>query len=163
MHMWSKRLILVAVVLFVFSSRMPAQETDPSERNEVLTWSADLQGKNESPAVQTPATGKVEFSFDFDHQTAMVRVDVQNLDNISKIQLRPAHSKKDPRTPPLLTIYDAARDGEFKHPFTKTIDGEAFNKIAQVVLNYEGVVEVSTKSHPSGEIAGLVEMHKTYK
>lgn len=159
----SKSLILIAAVLFVFSVQIWAQETDPSERNEVVTWSADLLGKNESPAVQTSAMGKVEFSFDFDHQTAMVKIDVQNLDNVSKIQLRPAHSKKDPRTPALLTIYDAAKDGEFKHPFTKTIDGEAFNKIAQVVLNYEGVVEVSTKSHPNGEIAGLVEMHKSYK
>jgi len=160
---WSGRLILVASVLFVCCAPMPAQETDPSERNAVVTWSADLLGKNESPAVQTPATGKAEFSFDFDHQTALVQVDVQNLDNISKIQLRPAHSKKDLKTPPLLTIYDAAKDGEFKHPLTKTIDGEAFNKIAQVVLNYEGVVEVFTKSHPNGEIAGVVEMHKTYK
>ncbi len=161
---WSRCVILIAAVVLAFSSRMPAQETtDPSERNEVLTWSADLLGKNESPVVQTSASGKAEFSFDFDHQTVMVQVDVQNLDNISKIQLRPAHSKKDLKTPALLTIYDAAKDGEFKHPFTKTVDGEAFNKIAQVVLNYEGVVEVSTKSHPNGEIAGLVEMHKTYK
>jgi hypothetical protein len=63
----------------------------------------------------------------------------------------------------LLTIYDASKDGEFKHPFTKTVTGEAFNKIAEVVLNYEGIVEVLTKSHPNGALAGLVEMHKSYK
>ncbi|HEV2960854.1 MAG TPA: CHRD domain-containing protein [Candidatus Angelobacter sp.] len=158
----SRGLLLAAAMLF-FAPLMPAQQSDPSERTAVVTWSADLLGRNESPAVQTPATGKAEFSFDFDHQTVTIQVDIQNLDNISKIQLRPEHSRKDIKTPALLTIYDASKDGDFKHPFIKTINGEAFNKIAQVVLNYEGVVEVSTKSHPNGELAGLVEMHKTYR
>ena len=162
MLLWFRCLVLVAAVL-LFSAQMPAQQSDPSERTAVVTWSADLLGRNESPAVQTAATGKAEFNFDFDHQTVTIQVDIQNLDNISKIQLRPEHSRKDAKTPVLLTIYDASKDGEFKHPFMKTINGEAFNKIAQVVLNYEGVVEVSTKSHPNGELAGLVEMHKTYK
>jgi hypothetical protein len=139
------------------------QEEDSSTRTEIVTWSADLLGRNTSPVVQTAGTGKVEFSFDFDHQIVTVQVDIQNLDNISKIQLRPEHSRKDIKTPALLTIYDASKDGDFKHPLTKTINGEAFNKIAEVVLNYEGVVEVSTKSHPNGELAGLVEMHKSYK
>ena len=39
---WCGRLILVASVLFVCCAPMPAQETDPSERNAVVTWSADL-------------------------------------------------------------------------------------------------------------------------
>jgi hypothetical protein len=142
---------------------MPGQQADPSARAEVVTWSADLLGRNESPAIQTAGTGKAEFSFDFDHQTVTIQVDIQNLDNISKIQLRPEHSRKDIKAPVLLTIYDASKDGEFKHPLTKTINGEAFSKIAEVVLNYEGIVEVSTKSHPNGELVGLVEMHKSYK
>ena len=162
MPLWSRCLVLVTAIL-LFSPQMPAQQGDPSERTAVVTWSADLLGRNESPAVQTAATGKAEFSFDFDHQTVTIQVDIQNLDNISKIQLRPEHSKKDIKTPALLTIYDASKDGEFKHPLTKTINGEAFNKIAEVVLNYEGLVEVSTKAHPNGELAGLVEMHKSYK
>jgi len=162
MRMWSGCLALVGALL-LFVPQMPAQQGDESERNAVITWSADLLGRNESPAVQTSATGKAEFSFDFDHQTVTVQVDIQSLDNISKIQLRPEHSRKDIKTPALLTIYDASKDGEFKNPFTKTIDGDAFKKIAEVVLNYEGIVEVSTKAHPNGELAGLVEMHKTYK
>ncbi|HXB20957.1 MAG TPA: CHRD domain-containing protein [Candidatus Solibacter sp.] len=162
MLFWSRYLVLVAAIL-LFSPQMQGQQDDPSARTEVVTWSADLLGRNTSPAVQTPATGKAEFSFDFDHQTVTIQVDIQNLDNISKIQLRPEHSRKDIKSPVLLTIYDASKDGEFKHPLTKTINGEAFSKIAEVVLNYEGIVEVSTKSHPNGEIAGLVEMHKSYK
>src|SRR5437763_1724493 len=127
MHLLSRSLILVAAMLF-FVPQMPAQQSDESERTAVITWSADLLGRNESPAVQTSATGKAEFHFDFDHQTVTVQVDIQNLDNISKIQLRPEHSRKDIKTPALLTIYDASKDGEFKNPFTKTIDGEAFKK-----------------------------------
>jgi hypothetical protein len=162
MLLWSRCLVVVAAILF-FVPQMPAQQSDDSERNAVVTWSADLLGRNEPPAVQTAATGKAEFNFDFDHQTVTVQVDIQSLDNISKIQLRPEHSRKDIKTPALLTIYDASKDGEFKNPFIRTIDGEAFKKIAEVVLNYEGVVEVSTKFHPNGELVGLVEMHKSYK
>ncbi|HEV2987248.1 MAG TPA: CHRD domain-containing protein [Candidatus Angelobacter sp.] len=163
MLLCSRCLVALAGVLLFFSPQTWAQESDPSERNAVITWSADLLGRNESPAVQTAASGKADFNFDFDHQTVTIRVEIQNLDNISKIQLRPEHSRKDAKTPALLTIYDAAKDGEFKQTLTKTVDGDAFNKIAAVVLNYEGVVEVSTKSHPNGELAGLVEMHKSYK
>src|SRR5258708_31462820 len=139
MLLWSRYLVLVAAILAFAPLMQGQQEEDPSERTEVVTWSADLLGRNTSPATQTTATGKAEFSFDFDHQTVTIQVDIQNLDNISKIQLRPEHSRKDIKTPALLTIYDASKDGEFKHPLTKTVNGDAFNKIAAVVLNYEGV------------------------
>jgi hypothetical protein len=163
MLLWSKRLLLVVAVWLFCSSQMLGQQGDPSARDAVITWSADLLGRNESPVVQTAATGKAEFSFDFDHHTVTINVDIQNLENVSKIQLRAEDARKDIKAPVLLTIYDAAKHGEFKHPLTKTVNGEAFNKIAEVVLNYEGIVEVFTKSHPNGALAGLVEMHKSYK
>jgi len=154
--------LLASLALF---SQQSAQSKDASDRAPVVTWSADLRGENETPAVSTKATAKVEFVFDFHSQTAKFQMTRENLPDVSKVVLLGKGPQATLKGAVVLALYDAAEGPALPKTdaYTKTFTGSAFKQIANAVLNGTGVVEVTTKAHPSGEIVGLVQMHKEYR
>lgn len=162
-----------------FLPQTTAQQPGPrGDESAVVTWSADLEGKNEAPAVETQATAQAEFEFDFRKQEATVKILGKNLHDVTKVSLGVEHNLRNLKaaTAAKLALYDAVKDGPFPQPnasagpqgglsvvFSKKFSGSAFKEIADAVLNGQGVVEVQTKAHPQGELIGLVRMHKSYK
>src|SRR5436305_13140477 len=160
----SKGVALTSVLALLFSlcvfSQTAGQKVDSSDHEAVITWSADLQGKNEVPAVRTQASAKAEFKFDFGAQTATFKITAQNLQDVSKIVLRVERAQEGLKGPAIVVLYSLTKDGPFPGTYTKTLAGGLFKEVAEVVSNGEGIVEVLTKAHPHGELIGLVQMHK---
>ena len=158
-----------ALLVSLYSVALQTEQAkDSSDRAPVVTWSADLKGSNETPAVSTQATAKAEFTFDFSTQTAQFHMTRENLQNVAKVVLfakAPNANLKGAnlKGAPVLTLYNAAEGPALTGAYTKTFTGSAFREIANAVLNGTGVVEVTTKAHPNGEIAGLVQMQKSYR
>jgi hypothetical protein len=154
--------LLVSLCSFSMQTR---QNKDISDRAAVVTWSADLNGKNETPAVSTEARAKAEFMFDFQTQTAKFRMTGENLRDVSKVLLLAKGPQTNLKGAPVLTLYNAGENPALPKAgaYTKTFTDGPFKEIANAVLNGTGVIEVTTKAHPNGEIAGLVQMHKSYQ
>lgn len=166
----------VALVLSILSPALAQQPEQPAQ-GAVITWSANLEGQNEAPAVKTQATAQAEFEFDFRKQEVAVKITGQNLREISKISLGAGHTRGELKAAAAkLVLYDVTKDGPLPEPnaaataagrppllLSKTFSGSAFKEIADAVLNGQGVVEVHTKAHPGGELIGLVQMQKSYK
>ena len=139
--------------------------------NEVITWSADLTGANEKPAIDTQAGGKATFVMDFENPKATITVDTKNLKDVERIELRASQTFGDVNGPPILTIYDAksgplpaslsivATDADIIKQTTPKVASIA--DVAGVVVNGQSAVVVCTKTHPGGEIAGRISMHKS--
>jgi len=160
------RLSLAALSAFFIIPTLGAQA--PPQSHAMIEWSADLSGAKDSSlglqekAVQTPATGKVTASFDFDHQTITFQGQVKNIVGVSRIELRAARSTGDLSGPVLVTLFDA-RDGPFTGTFIKTVPSQSFTQIAAAINNGQAAVVVTTSAHPDGEIAGFILMHKYYQ
>lgn len=169
----------MALVLFVLPPAVAQQAGQGGDESAIVTWSADLEGKNETPAVETQATARAEFEFDFRKQEATVKILGQNLRDVTKVSLGAEHhlgNLKAAAAVAKLALYEALKDGPFPQPnanavpqgglplvFSKKFSGSAFHQIADAVLNGQGVVEIHTKAHPQGELIGLVQMHKSYR
>ncbi len=163
-----QKLQVVAFTMLVAGCSFSLQTTqtkDVSNRGAVIVWSAELSGNQESPAVSTEAKAKAEFIFDFQTKTAKFQMTGQNIQDVSKVLLLSKGSETNLKGAPVLTLYNAGETPAIPKSgaYTKTFTGSAFEQIANAVLNGIGVVEVATKAHPNGEIAGLVEMHKSYQ
>lgn len=155
----------------------PAQQPSTGGSRAVITWSADLEGKNEAPAVASQAAAVAEFEFDFRKKEATVKIHARDLHDVSKILLGVQQVRGQLKVPAKVTLYDvsangpmqpdyaaaASKDGALPLVYTRTFSGEAFQAVADAVLNGQGVVEVLTKAHPNGELVGMVQMHKSYK
>jgi len=154
--------LLVSLCSF---SLQTTQTKDASSRAAVVVWSADLSGSQETPAVSTEAKAKVEFTFDFQAKTAKFQMTGENLQDVSRILLLTKGLQTSLKGTPVLTLYNASETPALPKAgaYTKAFTGSAFEQIANAVLNGIGVVEVTTEAHPNGEIAGLVEMHKSYQ
>lgn len=179
MHRRLQSLFYMGSVALVLSILPPAvaQQSEQAAHGAVITWSADLEGKNEAPAVSTQAAAQAEFEFDFRKQEVAVKITGQNLRDISKISLGAGHTRGALKAAAAkMALYDLTKDGPLPQPNTgaaaegklplilsKTFSGNNFKEIADAVLNGQGVVEVHTKAHPEGELIGLVQMHKSYK
>jgi hypothetical protein len=144
-------------------SLQTTQARDSSDRAAVVTWSADLNGNNETPAVSTAARATAEFTFDFHARTATFQITPENLQNVATVLLLVKGAEKNLKGAPVLTLYNAAEGPGLSKAYTKTFANDAFKEIANAVLNGTGVVEVTTKAHPDGEISGVVQMHKSYR
>lgn len=158
------RLSAFALLLSPCCVSSPAPQTkDTSNRAAVISWYADLNGSNESPVVSTEARAKAEFIFDFQTQTAKFQITPENLKDVSKVLLLTKGEQANLKGSAVLTLYDASRGPALSNAYTRTFTGDAFKEISNAVLNGMAVVEVTTKTHPNGEIVGPVEMHKSYK
>jgi hypothetical protein len=162
----SCRLALAALLPFLTGAIAFTQASE-HRTHGVVEWYADLTGAKDSShvlaeAVQTPAIGKATVSFDFSQQTAAFKVEAREIKGVQKIELREARERGDISGPTILTIYDA-KDGPFLGTITKTIAHQAFSQLKGPVLNGQGVVVVTTATHPDGEIAGIITMHKRYE
>lgn len=169
MLMWRKvicRWIAFALLASLASfSQQTTGAKDTSDRAPVVIWSADLNGNHETPVVSTKATAKAEFTFDFSTHTAKFRLTPENLQDVSKVLLLAKGPGTKIKGATILALYDAAAGSAFPKTgaYAPTFTGNAFNQIVNTVLNGVGVVEVTTKTHPDGEVLGLVEMHKSYQ
>jgi hypothetical protein len=154
--------LLLLVLLYAVSAQ--PQTKDSSDRAAVVTWSADLNGENETPAVSTEAKATAEFTFDFQAQTANFRMTTGNLQDVSQILLL-AKGPQNPKGAQVLTLYNAGESPALPKAgvYNKTFTGPAFKQVANTVLNGLGVLEVTTKAHPNGEIVGPVQMRKAYR
>jgi hypothetical protein len=138
-----------------------ARQTTNDSHKAVVTWSAELRGTHEKSSAQAPSMGKVTFLFDFDHQMATIAVDTPNIHDVERIELRVARSSIDFSGPAMLTLYEP-KDGKFSSTFTKTIKSPSFAELSKIVLNGQGVIVITTKTHPEGEAEGRIRMHKSY-
>lgn len=140
--------------------------------NEVISWYADLSGTSETPAVQSTASGRATFVFDFQNPQATVTVDTHGLQDVLRIELHACPTYSDVNGPAIAMLYQA-KDGPLPASLTKVLTNAdvlkidkpnvaSMNDVANVVLNDQSAVVVYTKEHPEGEIAGKIGMHKTY-
>ncbi len=155
----------VALVSLGSFSLQTTQAKDVSNRAAVVRWSADLSGKQETPAVSTEAKAKAEFIFDFQTKTAKFLMTGENLQGVSKILLLSKGPETNLKGALVLTLYNAGETPLIPKlgAYTKMFTGSAFEKIANAVLNGLGIVEITTSTHPNGEIAGAIEMRKSYQ
>jgi hypothetical protein len=160
-------LVPFAACLLFFAGSFAFTQASEHRTHGVVEWYADLTGAKDTSgvladAVRTPATGKATVSFDFNNQTAIFTVEAREIKDVQKIELRSARARGDISGPTLLTLYDA-KEGPFPGKVTQTVVHQVFNQIKSPVLNGQGVVVITTKAHPDGEVAGIITMHKHYE
>jgi hypothetical protein len=158
--------LFAALAVLPIISALSAQT--PAHNHAIVEWYADLSGAKDASlgvraqAVQTRATGKVTASFDFDHQAVTFNVEAKGITGVEKIEVRAARSRGDLSGPAIITIYDS-RDGPFTGALTKTVTGRSFTQVSTPIINGQAAVVITTHTHPDGEIAGFIVMHKRYE
>src|SRR5215469_3184397 len=110
-----QRLFYMGSMVLMLSIAPPAVAQQPGQGSHeaaVVTWSADLEGKNETPAVKTQAAAQAEFEFDFRKQEAILKIRGQNLRDVSKIVLGIEQARRELKAAAAkMVLYDAAKDG----------------------------------------------------
>jgi hypothetical protein len=143
----------------------------PAHNHAIVEWYADLSPakspKNPSQGmqarlVQTPSTGTVTTSFDFDHRTVTFHVEAKDIPGVRTIEVRTVRSHGELGGPTIFTLYDS-HDGPFSGTLTKSVTGQSFTQVATPILNGQAAVVVTTEANPDGEIAGMIAMHKRYE
>jgi len=164
-----KRIYPLGLLAMGLASILP---TPARACNEVISWYADLKGSTETPAVDTAATGKATIVFDFDNPKATMTIDNAGLADVTKIELHACLTYNDMTGPTIASLYNA-KDGPLTASYQKVIGDKdvvkcdkpavtSMKDLANVVLNNQAAVVVFTKTHPGGEIAGKIGMHKAY-
>lgn len=135
-----------------------------------VRWSADLDGKGLTPAVQTAASGTAVFAFDFEHPAATLDLTTSGVTDVQKAELQVSVRKGATTEAFAIPLYTVGTE-----PFTATIHralsdtdipspqrakGIAMADIANAVLAHAATVTVFTTAHPAGEISGVIVMHK---
>jgi len=140
----------------------------PAQHHAVVEWYAELSAARnpasgaQAQTVQTRATGKVTVDVDFPHKTVTFHVDVKDISDVAKIEVRSDLSSGELAGPTILTIYDA-HDGPFTGSLTKTVTGKAFDYVTAPILNSRAGIVITTGTNPDGEITGQIVMHKRYE
>jgi hypothetical protein len=134
----------------------------------VVVWRTELSGAALAPPVQTDARGFASIDFRFGHRQATVNIDLQNIRDVTGIDLRAGDFQKP--GPVLFTLYshgDAPLSGSFsknigdkdlKH--RSSVHVRSFDDALRAVVEGTAYVLVRTKSHKNGELMGRISMHK---
>ena len=135
-----------------------------------VRWSADLDGKSLTPAVQTAASGTAVFAFDFDHPAAMLDLTTSGVTDVQKAELQVRVRKGATTESFAIPLYTAGAEpltaslhrdlSDTDIPATARAKGIAMADIANAVLAHAATVTVFTAAHPAGEISGVIVMHK---
>ena len=120
-------------------------------------YEATLSGKNVVPPVKTVASGKATFNFSKDGKTLYYKLTVHNINNVIMAHIHHAPKGKD--GPIAVWLYKGKPKGMVNGVLSK---GMLTNKIINFdslrtwIKNGDAYVLIHTKSHPNGEIRGII-------
>jgi hypothetical protein len=133
-------------------------------------FEAKLSGKNQSPAIDTPAHGIATFHLSADGKSLSYRVSVTDIENVSMahIHLAPAGQEGPvvawlyPSKPPAVVkkgkftgvlARGTITDAELAGPLA----GKTLSDLVDQIKAGKAYVNVHTEKHPAGEIRGQIE------
>lgn len=157
----SQRLVSVLSFAFLFAFVASAQGG---------RFDAKLSGRNQSPAVDTPAHGVATFRLSADGKSLSHRLSVTDIESVSMahIHLGPAGAEG----PMVAWIYPSkppavVKKGEFTGVLARgtltaanlagSLDGETIADLVEQIKAGKAYVNVHTEKHPAGEIRGQIE------
>jgi len=145
------------------STTATAAPTTSSTSVSLVTYSADLSGKNETPAVTTSASGSATFTLDPSGSTVAYVIDVTMISGVTVARI---HVGKTGATGgAILTLFPGpTKKGLFsgvlaQGSFTAaklsgTLKGHTIADLVALIKSGEVYLNIGTTKHPSGEIRG---------
>jgi hypothetical protein len=144
------------------SSALQTTSTTPA----LVTYSADLSGKSESPAVATSASGSVSFTLD---QSGTTMAYILNVTMLTGVTVARVHVGKAGTTGgTILTVFPGpTKKGLFSGvlaqgsfdatKLTGTLKGKTIADFVALIKTAQMYVNVGTSKHPSGELRGQLQ------
>ncbi len=157
----SQRFVSILSFMLLFAFVASAQGTK---------FEAQLSGKNQSPAVDTPAHGVATFQISADGKSLSYRVSVTDIENVSMahIHMGPAGEEGPvvawlyPSKPPAVV-----KKGKFTGVLARgtltaanlagPLEGKTIADLVEQIKAGKAYVNVHTEKYPAGEIRGQIE------
>ena len=138
---------------------------DENDDQNERTFTADLTGDDEVPAVDTDATGDAELTFEEGDDEIEYTVDVQNIVDVTAAHIHMGPEDEDGDI--VATLYDDSASGEMDGQLASgtltasdlegPLAGESVDDLVQLIEDGDAYVNVHTADNPDGEIRGQLE------
>jgi hypothetical protein len=131
-----------------------------------IAWGADLVKAGAKPSTASKPAGTVDLKFDFQKPYGTLTVQTPNVHGVQFIELRRVRYDGDFYGPVVAWIYRPA-DGPYRGRLVKHLGDpdviplahpvkDGYNGLPDELLHRRIVVAVCTKSHPKGEVMGVI-------
>ncbi|UFS70204.1 CHRD domain-containing protein [Geomonas sp. RF6] len=155
-----RKFVLLLVVLF--SAVFVGSACYAAEKH----FSAMLTGQEETPPVNTKATGKADFKLSNDGKKLSYYISVRDLQNVNAAHIHTG--KKGESGPPVANLFSgAAKKGAVNGKFTQgqltdkdlmgPLQGKTMADLVSLITSGGAFVNVHTDANPNGEIRGQIK------
>lgn len=157
-----RTLLFIVAFLFLFIPLIAA--------SGAATFHANLSGKNQSPAIDTPAHGRATFTLGKSGRTLSYRLYVTDIENVSMAHIHIGGPGKE--GPVAVWLYPShppaqVKKGKFTGNLASGVitasklqgplKGKTIADLVQEIKSGDAYVNVHTVQHPAGEIRGQIE------